>query len=136
MKKLLKTLLIFGIICSLAVSGTAFADAKVIGDESAAPYSMYYLSGSLTFTNGSNYVGVVVSTSAFTYVDKIYHDVTIYKNGSLYSSQRYSRANCQTYTNQINVPVVSGDIVTVYVDHYTSHNGVIESGNTSNSYIR
>ena len=129
-------MLILGVVCSLAVSGTVLADSKMGGDEIAVPYSMYYYSGSLTFTNGSNYVGVVVSTSAFTYVDKIYHDVTIYKNGSLYSSQRYSRANCQTYTNQINVPVVSGDIVTVYVDHYTSHNGVIESGNTSNSYIR
>ena len=136
MKKILKTLLIFGVICSLAVSGTVFADAKAIGDEYVAPYSMYYYSGSLTFTNGSNYVGVVVSTSAFTYVDKIYHDVTIYKNGSEYSSKRYSDTDCQTFTNQINVPVVTGDIVTVYVDHYTYHNGVTESGNTSNSYIR
>lgn len=135
MKKLLKTLLILGIICSMAVSCTAFADAKVGGDESVAPYSMYYYSGSLTFTNGSNYVGVIVSTSAFTVADKIYHDVTIYKNGVLYSSQRYSDTKCQTYTNQINVPAVRGDVITVYVDHYTYHNGVTESGTNSDSYM-
>lgn len=137
MKKLLKTMLILGVVCCLAVSGTAFADANLghAGDN-AATRSMYYLSGSLGFSNGSNYVGVIVSTSAFTYVDKIYHDVTIYKNGSLYSSKRYSSTNCQTYTNQINVPAVSGDVITVYVTHYTSHNGVTESGNTSNSHIR
>lgn len=135
MKKILKTLLIFGIICSLAVSGTAFADAKAGVDETAAPYSMYYLSGSLGFSEGSNHVSVLVSTSAFTYVDKIYHDVTIYKNGILYSSQRYSDTECQSFSTQINVPVVSGDIVTVYVDHYTSHNGITESGNTADTYI-
>ena len=135
MKKLLKTLLIFGIICSLAVSGTVFADTKAGGGESISPYSMYYLSGSLTLTTGSNYVGVVVSTSAFTIVDKIYHDVTIYKNGTLYSSQRYSDTRCQTYTNQINVPAVRGDVITVYVDHYTYHNGITESGNNSDSYM-
>ena len=137
MKKLLKTLLIFGIICSLAISGTVFADAELgLAGENATTRSMYYLSGSLTFSNGSNYVAVIVTTSAFTYVDKIYHDVTIYKNGSLYSSKRYSDTECQTFGNQINVPVVTGDVVTVYVDHYTSHNGVTESGNSSNSYIR
>lgn len=136
MKKLLKTMLILGVVCSMAVSGTVLADSRIGGDEIVSPYSMYYYSGSLGFSNGSNYVGVIVSTSAFTYVDKIYHDVTIYKNGSLYSSKRYSNTNCQTYTNQINVPAVSGDIITVYVTHYTSHNGVTESGNTSNSHIR
>ena len=135
MKKLLKTMLILGVVCCMAVSGTVFADSKIGGDETAAPYSMYYYSGSLTFTNGSNYVGVVVSTSAFTVADKIYHDVTIYKNGSLYSSQRYSNTRCQTYTHQINVPASRGDVITVYVTHYTSHNGVTESGTNSNSYM-
>ena len=128
--------MIFGIVCSLAVSGTVFADADLgLAGENPTTRSMYYLSGSLGFADGSNYVGVVVSTSAFTIVDKIYHDVTIYKNGTLYSSQRYSDTRCQTYTNQINVPAVRGDVITVYVDHYTYHNGITESGNNSDSYM-
>lgn len=135
MKKLLKTLLIFGIICSLAVSGTAFADASVGGEETATPYSMYYLSGSLDFADGSNYVAVIVSTSAFTYIDSIYHDVTIYKNGSLYSSKRYSDTDCQDLTSNIRVYANRGDVIEVYVDHYTSHNGIVESGDHYDSYM-
>ena len=134
MKILLKTLLILGIICCLSVSGTILA-APIDSGETASPYSMYYLSGSLGFSRGSNSVAVIVSTDAFTYIDKIYHDVTIYKNGSLFSSKRYSDTDCQTLDTQINVPAVSGDIIVVNVDHYTYHNGITESGNNNNSYI-
>ena len=135
MKKLLKTLLIFGVICSMAASGTVFADSNGGGNDTVAPYSYYYLSGSLDFADGSNYVAVIVSTSAFTYIDSIYHDVTIYKNGSLYSSKRYSDTDCQTLTNNIKVYANSGDVIEVYVDHYTSHNGIVESGNHYDSYM-
>ena len=126
--------MVFGIICSIAVSGTVFADTNT-DDNTVTPYSMYYLSGSLGFSAGNNSVAVIVSTSAFTVADKIYHDVTIYKNGILYSSKIYSDTKCQTLSTQIDVPVTSGDVVVVYVDHYTYHNGVTESGHNERSYM-
>lgn len=137
MKKLLKTLLMLCIICSLAVSGTVFAAANntEIAEAEAAPRTMYYYSGGLGFADRDGYVLVSVSTSAFTYIDKIYHDVTIYKNGSLYLSQRYSDTECQSLSTNIKVPAVSGDVLTVYVDHYTSHNGIVESGYHAESHI-
>lgn len=138
MKKLLKTLLMLCIICSLAVSGTVFAAANntEIAEAEATPRTMYYLSGSLGFGDGDGYIRVAVSTSAFEYIDKIYHDVTIYKNGSLYLSQRYSDTECQTLSTNIRVPAVKGDTIEVYVDHYTSHNGIVESGYHYDSYMR
>lgn len=137
MKKLLKTLFMLCIIASLAVSGaTVFADAtdNTVA-EAAEPRTMYYLSGSLGIVDGTNCVYVKVSTSAFDYIDSIYHDVRIYKNGSLYSSRRYSDTDCQTLSTQITVPANSGDFIEVQVDHYTKHNNIVESGYNEDTYI-
>lgn len=135
MKKLLKTMLALAVICCIAVSGTVFADVNDNYAEESSARTMYYLSGSLNFTRQTGKVSVNVTTSAFEYIDKIYHDVTIYKNGSLYSSQRYSNTNCQSYTSLIKVPAVSGDYFEVYVDHYTSHDGVTESDSQSRTFV-
>jgi len=136
MKKLLKTLLIVGVVCSLAISGNVFADTNLgFVEDSVTPRSMYYLSGSVNFSDGSNYVAVIVSTSAFAYIDSIYHDVTIYKNGSLYSSQRYSDTDCQTLSTQVKVYASRGDFIEVYVNHYTSHGGLVEDGYNERTYI-
>ena len=136
MKKTLKTLLMLCIICSLAVSGTLFVNADDIGAESnATPRTMYYYAGSLGFAEGDGYGTVSVSTTAFTYIDRIYHNVTIYRNGSLFSSRTYSDTDCQKLTTNIKVPVNRGDVLTVYVDHYTSHNNIVESGYHEDSYM-
>ena len=128
-------MLALAVICCIAVSGTVFADVNDNYAEEASARTMYYLSGSLNFTRQTGKVSVNVTTSAFEYIDKIYHDVTIYKNGSLYSSQRYSNTNCQSYTSLIKVPAVSGDYFEVYVDHYTSHNGIVESDSQSRTFV-
>ena len=136
MKKLLKTLLMLCIICSLAVSGTVFVSADdTVAEANATPRTMYYHSGGLDFADGDGYVTVIVTTSAFTYIDEIYHEVTIYRNGSLFSSRTYSDTDCQTLRTNIKVPTSSGDVLTVYVNHYTSHNGIVESGYHETSYI-
>ena len=128
-------MLALAVICCIAVSGTVFADVNDNYAEESSARTMYYLSGSLNFTRQTGKVSVNVTTSAFEYIDKIYHDVTIYKNGSLYSSQRYSNTNCQSYTSLIKVPAVSGDYFEVYVDHYTSHDGVTESDSQSRTFV-
>lgn len=138
MKKFFKALLMVCIIFTLTVSGTVFAspaDAEAV-ETNVTPRTMYYYSGSLSFADGDGYINVIVATSAFTYIDSIYHDVTIYKNDSLYLSKRYSDTDCQTLSTSIKVPAVSGDVVTVYVDHYTSHNGIVEDGYHADSYMR
>lgn len=138
MKKFFKSLLMVCIIFTLAVSGTVFAspvNAEAV-ETDATPRTMYYYSGSLGFAKGNGYVLVDVSTSAITYIDSIYHDVTIYKNGVKYLSQRYSGTNCQTLSTSIKVPAVGGDVIEVYVNHYTSHNGIVEDGYHYDSYMR
>lgn len=136
MKKLLKTMLALAVICCIAVSGTVFADVNEnIAAEAAEPRTMYYHSGSLNFSEGSTYLSVTVTTNAFEYIDKIYHDVTIYKNGSWYSSERYSDTDCQSYSTTIRVPAVAGDYFEVYVDHYTSHDGITEGDSQSRTYV-
>ena len=136
MKKLLKTMLALAVICCIVVSGTVFADVNEnTAAEAAEPRTMYYHSGSLNFARETGRVSINVTTSACEYIDKIYHDVTIYKNGSWYSSERYSNTNCQSYTSPIKVPAVSGDYFEVYVDHYTSHDGVTESDSQSRTFV-
>lgn len=97
----------------------------------AVPYSTYYRSGNLKMEPVNDRMLVTVTTRAYQAVDHIYHDVTIYKNGSWYSSERYeNRGKVQLVTN-INVPAQSGDRIEVYVDHYTEHNGLVESAHSS-----
>ena len=134
MKKLLKTLLLVCIAFSIAMSGTVLANDAFAYDASGMR-TMYYLSGSISFHDGSNYVGVIVETCAFDYIDKIYHDVTIYKNGAWYLSQRYSDTNTESLSTTIRVPANDGDVIEVYVDHYTQHGSIVESGNNSKIYV-
>lgn len=134
MKKFLKALILVCIAFSIAMSGTVFADGVTTYDASGMR-TMYYYSGGIGFHDGSNYIGVIVSTNAFDYIDKIYHDVTIYKNGSWYMSQRYSDTNCESLSTTIRVPAVSGDYVEVFVDHYTKHGSIVESDSNSATHV-
>ncbi len=110
---------------------TAEPSIQVYANGIAVPYSTYYRSGSLNMEVISGNMCVTAITRAYQAVNHIYHDVTIYKNGSWYSSERYeNRGKVQLVTN-INVPAQSGDRIEVYVDHYTEHNGLVESAHSS-----
>lgn len=110
---------------------TAEPSIQVYANGVAVPYSTYYRSDNLKVEPVNNHMLVTVTTRAYQAVDHIYHDVTIYKNGSWYSSERYeNRGKVQLVTN-INVPAQSGDRIEVYVDHYTEHNGLVESAHSS-----
>lgn len=112
---------------------TVTADDTVMTAGEIVPFSKYFHSGSIAFTPSSNTMIVTVKTRALQNVNHIYHDVTVFKNGVLYSSGRYDDYNTSTLTTRIKVDAVSGDYIDVYVDHYTAHGGVVESKSTSNA---
>ncbi len=92
------------------------------------PFSTYFKSGTLNINRNSASVGIVLTTSANQTVSHIYHDVTVYKNGTWISSERYENWNKKSLFTSFNVSAASGDYIDVYVDHYTSHNGTTEVG--------
>lgn len=141
----IKKVAIGSVICAMLCQGVALAApgntaegvtaTKVQGSD-VQPYTMYFYSRELNLSKISTGVKVSVATEAMTYIDHIYHDISIFVNGSLYSSGRYEAWNEQTLDTNINVPASSGDYVDVYVDHYTDHNGIVESRSSSDSLTR
>lgn len=128
----------------LMATGIAFADenteaqihecnVQVFENGEAVPYSMYLYSSSLNVFPFNGVMAVNVKTKAFRAVDHIYHDVTIYKNGVWQSSDRYENWGKVQLISNIEVSAQSGDTVEVYVDHYTEHNGYVESAHSSKS---
>lgn len=104
---------------------------QVLKGGDISPYSTYFRAGTITLSAASGVMSVNVTTKAMQTVNHIYHDVTIYKNGSWYSSKRYENWGKAELKTLIDVPAQSGDTVEVYVDHYTEHGGVTESTSTS-----
>ena len=100
------------------------------------PMTMYYVGNSIYVSRATNYAYISVATMAVDIINHIYHDVTIYKNGALYmSSKRYNGWNCFRLDTTINVPAKPGDYIEVYLDSYTEHNGCLESGHASESFV-
>ncbi len=116
-----------------AEPATVTADDTVMTAGEIVPYSKYFHSGSISLTPSGSTMIVNVKTRALQKVDHIYHDVTVFKNGVLYSSGRYDDYNTSSLTTRIKVDAVSGDYIDVYVDHYTAHSGVVESKSTSSA---
>ena len=128
-------------VCCFVLAGTAGAaeaaqngtagEETVFLIEASAPYTKYFCRGVLSLVPLGGQMKVDVTTLAFQDVDHIYHDVTIFKNGSFYSAGRYEDWNKFRLDSNFNVPAQSGDYIDVYVDHYTEHNGIVESESTS-----
>lgn len=133
--KMFKNLIVGVMVGCLLSAGTAYAaetidaptgTATISGDSARSIQSKYMYSGTLSFAKAGGKLYVNVNTSAFTKIDHIYHDVTIYKNGTWVSSDRYEGWNKIELDTSIGVSVSSGDTLDVYVDHYTDHNGCVE----------
>lgn len=116
-----------------AEPATVTADDTVMTASGIVPFSKYLKSSTVSLNKSTTTMYVEVSTKAFQKVDHIYHDVTVFKNGVLYSSGRYDDYNAASLSTTIKVDAVSGDYIDVYVDHYTAHGGVVESKSTSNA---
>ncbi len=141
-QKLSKVIVIGAIVGGLMTTGIAFAsensnasipdsNIQVFNNGVAVPYSMYFRSCSLDVGPANGVMAVNVTTKASRAVSHIYHDVTIYKNGVWQSSDRYEGWNKIELNSYIKVSAQSGDYIDVYVDHYTDHNGYLESAHSS-----
>ncbi len=133
--KMFKNLIVGVMVGCLLSAGTAYAaetidvptgTATISGDSARSIQSKYMRSGGLSFSRTSSQVYINVSTKAYTKVDHIYHDVTVYKNGTWVSSDRYEDWNKVDLYTTIEVSASSGDVFDVYVDHYTDHEGCVE----------
>lgn len=140
-KTLLTTGLVLGMLCSNTVLAAEKADAddnvvRIVTNENGEvmPYSLYFMSGTIVFSRYNGNATVTVNTSAVQKIDHIYHDVTIYKNGVWYSSDRYENWGKQSLNTTIYVPAETGDYIDVYVDHYTEHGGYTEVGHSSKAF--
>lgn len=149
MKRLtnVKKIIVCGVISCLTLSSVALAKEPVDNQISLdplqntqdeiiiTPYSMYMRSSSVNFKRLSNQLNITVTTKAFAYIDHIYHDVTIYKNGYWHSSERYENWGELQLLTPIRVSAQSGDYFEIYVDHYTDHDGYLESMHSVENFI-
>lgn len=144
-KQKLSKAVVAGVISGcLMTTGVVFADeytgikipecsVQVFENGEPTPYSMYFRSCSLDVGPSNGVMAVNVTTKAFQPIDHIYHDVTIYKNGVWQSSDRYENWGKVQLASYIKVSAQSGDYIDVYVDHYTEHNGCVESAHSNKS---
>lgn len=143
-QKLIKTVVAGVVSGCLMTTGIVFAEentgvqnskctVQVFENGALTPYSMYFRSCSLDVGPANGVMAVNVTTKAFQAVNHIYHDVTIYKNGVWQSSERYENWGKVQLLSYIKVPAQSGDYIDVYVDHYTEHNGCVESAHSNQS---
>ena len=144
MKKLKIKTLIVGIVLSTVLCNNIVSAESIASSENTTPTNeptnneimpatYYYYANSIDIYRLTGKAKIYVTTQAVTYINHIYQDIRIYKNGVLYSSKRYDGWNCQRLATPIEVPAVSGDIIEVCADTYTEHNNCLESGYISKS---
>ncbi len=117
--------------CSTVYARESLSELTSYSPPSIAPFSLYYYYGTAKLTRGDGYVSAIITTTAYTTVSHIYHDVSIFVNGSEYLNQRYHCYNKAALSTTIDIPASKGDVISVAVKHYTAHNGITESGNSS-----
>ena len=134
-------------IAIIAAAGTLFGSSAVYAEnaenvnsidirfssDEIVPYSNYIKTGVTQISRGNGCFSVSVETTASLTATRIYHDVTIYKNGVLYSSKRYQDWNISSLYTPISVPASSGDPISVSTKHYVIYNGTTESKTSSKS---
>lgn len=135
-----KIVTLFALLLCITTSA-AYAEQSVQNEKiidltpvnGVVPFSTYFKSGTLNINRNSASVSISLTTSANQTVSHIYHDVTVYKNDTWISSERYENWNKKSLSTSFNVSATSGDYIDVYVDHYTSHNGTTEVGHNHKS---
>lgn len=141
-QKLCKTLVAGAIsVCLMTTSlGYAYGNEnmnvpqtgiQVFENGEPTPHSMYFHSCSLDVFPSNGVMAVNITTKASRHVDRIYHDVTIYKNGIWLSSNRYENQGQVQLASYLSVSAQPGDYIDVYVDHYTEHGGYVESAHSA-----
>ena len=140
-KKILKKVMLSTLIGCMTFSNIVYAQPTVqnairyqISQGGVVPYSMYLLSANIVCNRGNGAASIDVTTKAFTSVEHIYHDVTIYKNGVWVSSERYEDWGKNKLMTNISVSAQTGDYIEIYSDHYTDHLGYLEMTSTSKTF--
>lgn len=103
------------------------------------PFSSYLASGTITFQATADTQRVIVTTRAFLKVQNIYHHIKVYKISggvqSLIHDNTYYDYDITLLTTNLPFSAKSGDQFIVQVDHYTYHNGLLETIHTEKSTI-
>lgn len=137
---LFKKILSFSIALAMLSGSIVFAEetipAEIPGEtaftsEITPMRTTLFKSGITNLTRNSSSVSVRVITVAFYTADHIYHDVSTYKNGSLYSLKRYEDWNTSKLSTSFSVPASSSDTVKVVTTHYVTDGGTTEKGSSS-----
>ena len=137
---LFKKILSFSIALAMLSGSIVFAEetipAEIPGEtaftsEITPMRTTLFKSGTTNLTRNSSSVSVKVITDAFYVADHIYHDVSTYKNGSLYSLKRYEDWNTSKLSTSFSVPASSSDTVKVVTTHYVTDGGTTEKGSSS-----
>ena len=137
---LFKKILSFSIALAMLSGSIVFAEetipAEIPGEtaftsEITPMRTTLFKSGTTNLTRNSSSISVKVITDAFYVADHIYHDVSTYKNGSLYSLKRYEDWNTSKLSTSFSVPASSSDTVKVVTTHYVTDGGTTEKGSSS-----
>lgn len=118
MKKLRTCLAALMAWCMMFTALAAFAAPA----QTDAVQSIYYANGEIDFSQIGGTCYITVETEAHQKCH-VYHDITIYKNGTWVSSDRYEKWNANFLSTTLTVSVSSGDRIEVYVDHYAENEG-------------
>lgn len=142
--KIIKKMLSLMTVCCIALSmGTICVSAESTaatlstgGDWDIMPYTMYLASGEITYQKpNATTMRVMVTTRANSKVSSIYHDVVIYKNGTLVYSGRSSESDTSILVSHQDFPASEGDFYSTYVTHYVSKNGYTEHCDTHHDQV-
>ena len=131
LKRIVSFILSVCLMGAVSVGYVFAADTDSPATDELTPATMYLQSGGISYSNlNSNTMRVTISTNANTFASSLYHDIVIYKNGTLVYNSRDSKSNSTYLRTNLDFSASSGDFFSTYVTHYVSHNGYTEHCDT------
>ena len=132
MKRFFKVI-VSAVLALCMLQGTVWAAAP---EEGAQPNMSILESGKIVIHSGAefgdDFVEVSVTTSALTIVEKLYHYITVYKNGELImDNELFVKYNTGLMNTSIDFDAKDGDIFKVVVKHCAKDGSIVESKTTS-----
>lgn len=113
-------------LCMLSGFMAASADAGI------APCMTNLESGQVSIYSEDGYVTVSVITTSIEPVEKLYHTITVSRNGEvLMNAKTYSKKNTAYICTEIDFDAEDGDIFKVVVDHSAKDGSVVETKRTT-----
>ena len=130
-KRIVSCLLAVCLMCAVSTGFVLATETDSPVTEELIPATMYLQGGEISYSQlNSNTMRVTISTNANTFASSLYHDIVIYKNGTLVYNSRDSKSNSTFLHTDLDFSASSGDFFSTYVTHYVSHNGYTEHCDT------